>query len=77
MYVYMKTTTDKYSLPIAIADSPKELAQILGLKVGSVKTMVSKRMCGYLKVWIGEDSNRCWSCIYSDTCGDSLMRIRR
>lgn len=36
MTLYVRTTADKYELPIAVADSPKELAQMLGIKVESV-----------------------------------------
>jgi ribosomal protein L7Ae-like RNA K-turn-binding protein len=32
MFVYMKVTKDKYELPVAIADSAKELAEICGTK---------------------------------------------
>ena len=30
--LYMKTTGDKLDLPVAVADSPGELARILGTK---------------------------------------------
>lgn len=30
MFVYMKVTKDKYELPVAVADSAKELAEICG-----------------------------------------------
>ena len=36
MTLYIRTTADEYELPIAVADSPKELAQMLGIKVDSV-----------------------------------------
>ena len=40
MTLYIRTTADKYELPIAVADSPKELAQMLGgcLSGGKVAT---------------------------------------
>ena len=31
MTLYLKVTKDKYELPVAVADSKKELARILGL----------------------------------------------
>ena len=37
MTLYIRTTADKYELPIAVADSPKELAQMLGIKAESVR----------------------------------------
>ena len=36
MTLYVRTTADEYELPIAVAESPKELAQMLGIKVESV-----------------------------------------
>ena len=36
MTLYIRTTADKYELPIAVADSPNELAQMLGIKKESV-----------------------------------------
>ena len=36
MTLYIRTTADKYELPIAVADSPGELARMLGIKAESV-----------------------------------------
>ena len=55
MKLYMKCTTDKYELPIAVADSTKELAQILHLANSSVKRAVSREKCGFHKVEIEPD----------------------
>lgn len=54
MTLYMKCTTDELELPIAVADSPKELAIMLGANSGTIATMVSKQICGYHKVKIDE-----------------------
>lgn len=35
-YVYLAVTVDKYELPIAVADTKKELCELLGLNYGSV-----------------------------------------
>lgn len=51
-YVYMATTKDKYELPIAVADSPKELATILGLKANTVSVYLSLHKKGFYKVKI-------------------------
>lgn len=50
MTLYMKTTTDKYELPIAVADSPKKLAMMLGQKRSSVATMCSQQRNGYHRI---------------------------
>jgi len=55
MKVYMKTTKDKYELPIAVADSAKELAYLLGMSVGSIYSSISKKIPGYIRVDIGDD----------------------
>lgn len=64
MYVYMYVTTDKYELPIAIADSPKELAAILGTTNNAVSSAISHKkgknpnsLGMYVKVWIDEYEN--------------------
>ena len=44
-YLYIATTNDRYELPIAVADSTKELAEMLGMKHNTV----SIYMCGYKK----------------------------
>ena len=41
--LYVKCTTDKYELPIAVADSPGELANMLGVTTGTVRSSTSKR----------------------------------
>ena len=40
--VYMKVSKDKYRLPEAIADSPKELAELCGSTRNSVLSAISK-----------------------------------
>ena len=57
MFVYMKTTTDKYELPIFVADTAKELAEMVGTTVGCVYSSISKKRKGWAKVEIGEDEN--------------------
>lgn len=52
MKLYMKCTTDELELPLAVADSPKELAVMLKANYGTIATMVSRQICGYHKVEI-------------------------
>lgn len=40
-YLYMATTRDKYELPIAVADSTKELAEMLGMEHKTVSMYMS------------------------------------
>lgn len=55
MTLYMKTTTDEYELPIAVADSPKKLAMMLGQKRSSVATMCSQQRNGYHRIEVEPD----------------------
>lgn len=38
--VYMKVTQDKYQLPLVVAESEKELCELLGLKIGAVRQYI-------------------------------------
>ena len=55
MTLYMKCTTDKYELPLAVEDSPTKLALILHLSPASVMSMISKGLAGYHKIEIDEE----------------------
>lgn len=68
MKLYMKCTTDELELPLAVADSPKELAVMLKANYGTIATMVSKQICGYHKVEI-EDTE-----LYPDNDGNLWCR---
>jgi hypothetical protein len=46
----MKTTNDKYELPVAVAESGKELAEILGTTPDVVYSSISKKRRGWYKV---------------------------
>lgn len=41
-YLYIATTKDKYEFPIAIADSTKELAEMLGMEHNTVSMYMCK-----------------------------------
>lgn len=49
MYVYMMVTLDKYQLPLAVADSATELAQIVGANVSTIRTSASHIKSGKIK----------------------------
>jgi hypothetical protein len=55
MKLYMKVTKDEYELPLIVEDSPTRLAERLGLKVGSVTSMVSKNRSGFVKVEVDDE----------------------
>ena len=60
MKVYMKTTRDRYELPIAIADSPIELSRITNDDVSTIRSALCHVRSGrnknsvYVEVEIGD-----------------------
>ena len=57
--LYLLVTTDKYELPLAVADSKEELAQIAGVSVGTISAILSRRKLAkrpgrykYQVVWV-------------------------
>lgn len=60
-YLYMKITTDRYELPLAVADTGEELARICGTSKHNVYNAIRKaKICGhrcqYVRVDIGEEN---------------------
>lgn len=57
--IYMAVTRDKFSLPLAVADSRKELAKMRGVAPNTISKEIrrgEKGMCsGYVKVEVGDD----------------------
>lgn len=49
MTLYLKVTSDRYELPLAVADSVKELSAMVGVKRNSIKTMIWKDENGIKK----------------------------
>lgn len=43
MKLYLKVTRDKFELPVAVAESPKELAIMLGTTKNNVLSSISKK----------------------------------
>lgn len=48
-FIYMEITRDKYELPVAVADSAKELANLRGVKFRSIHSCISLHEAGKLK----------------------------
>ena len=54
MTLYIKTSKDKYELPMFVADSAAELAKMVGLSKGSVASMITRGIGGYHRIVIPE-----------------------
>ncbi len=48
-YVYMKVTDDEYELPLCVADTVMELAELTGSTRNAIYTAVNKQKRGKLK----------------------------
>ena len=57
---YMQVTRDALSLPLAVAESPRELAELLGVQVGSIHDSIyrgkKRKYPGYIKVQKEQDN---------------------
>lgn len=60
MKLYMKCTTDKYELPIAVETSPSLLGYRLGLSAHSVSSMCSRQKSGFHSVEVEDDPPEMW-----------------
>lgn len=62
MFVWLKVTPDRYELPVAVADTGKELARICGVSENNVYNTMTKarklgHRCKYIRVEVEEDKN--------------------
>lgn len=62
MKIYMKVTNDKYEHPIAIADTQRELAEMLGVTKNAIASSLHYARRGrnksvYKEVDIGDDDS--------------------
>lgn len=55
MKYYMKVTNDKYELPIAVAESPGELAQMLGVTKGTVLASIGHHYANWIRLEIEDE----------------------
>lgn len=58
MTLYVKTTADKYRLPLAVADSKEELAQMLGTTKESVRSAFSHKSGTFYMVEVEDDGKQ-------------------
>lgn len=49
MKLYLKVTKDRYELPLAVADSPRELAKMIGVSRDTINTALSKVKAGEVR----------------------------
>lgn len=47
--LYMATTTDKYELPLFVADSSAELSRKFGINVNTIRTNISRNLKGSVR----------------------------
>ena len=60
MKLYVRTTTDELELPVAVADSAKELAEMTGTTVGCVYSSIAHGHKGWDRVEVeDEDAEMC------------------
>lgn len=50
-YIWMAVETDEYELPLAVADSARELGEMVGATKHSVETFVAKNCNGKYSKW--------------------------
>lgn len=54
-YIYVATTYDKYELPVAVADSVAELAEMTGKNKVSIAKRVSDGRSHFYRVEVNEE----------------------
>lgn len=55
MTLFLRVKLDKYELPIAVAESEKELAKILGLTRQTVLTYYARKQRGFIEIEVEDD----------------------
>ncbi len=56
-YIYLRVTLDEYELPVAVADTARELAAITGYSEGSIYSMLCRGQHGFARVEVSENDN--------------------
>ena len=59
LFVYMMVTKDEYELPLVVADTAKELSEIIHVSSNAIRSAISHKpkRCIYVKVDIGEEDD--------------------
>ena len=60
MTLYIKVTSDEYELPLAVGDTVRELAKMLGVKSDSIYSQMSHSkhngyFCSYQKIEVDDE----------------------
>ena len=55
--IYMRTTTDELELPIAVAESPGELARMFHTTSASILSLISHKKPGWYRIIIDEEED--------------------
>lgn len=60
MNLWLQVTSDKYELPLAVADSAEQLASLIGVKTNNIFSAISNAKrggyrCQYVKVELEEE----------------------
>lgn len=53
--LYLRVTDDQYELPVAVAESPTELARMLGIRQNNVTSSISHKVKTYCVVEVEDD----------------------
>lgn len=65
MKIYMAVTKDALSLPLAVEDSAAELAELRGVQVETIRSLISRgrtgkiKRPGYIVVEVEEEEEKC------------------
>lgn len=54
-YIYLVTTHDEYELPIAVADSVKELSAMTGILAKTISCSISNNRPYYYKIDVSDE----------------------
>ena len=63
--LYLRTTVDEYELPVAVAESPGELAEMLGTNANVVSSAISHKCPGWFRLedpdeWNSTNDGQWW-----------------
>ena len=57
MKLYMRVTKDKFELPLIVAESGRELAEILGIRPNVVYSSISHKHKGWVVVEVEDEED--------------------
>lgn len=56
--LYVRTTKDQLQLPVAVADTPSELARLTGASIRCVLSSISHKRLGWYKIILTDEDTR-------------------